>query len=77
MQHLEKVIIFVIMLMVLVYTVLVDRNFPQNRKVSIPKQETPAPLPSPSSKNETSFFPESAPQPEDEVIIEETFTEVP
>ena len=74
MQHLEKVIIFVIMLIVLVYTVLVDRNFPQNRKIPISKQETHAP---PSSKKEASFFPESDPLPEDEHIIEETFTEDP
>ena len=75
MRHLEKVIIFAIMLLVLIYTLLVNRNFPQNRKVPISKQEIP--VPQPALKNEASFFPESEPLPEDESIIEETFTEVP
>ncbi len=74
-RDLENVIIFGIMLMVLIYTVRVDRNFPKNRKVPITKQEVP--FPQPASKEEASFFPESEPLPEDERIIEETFTEVP
>ncbi|MCH7623162.1 MAG: hypothetical protein IIB46_03680 [Nitrospinae bacterium] len=77
MRHLEKAIIFIIMLMVLIYTVRVDRNFPQNRKVPITKIEIPVPVPQPVSKKKASFFPESEPSPEDEGIIEETFTEVP
>jgi len=63
--------------MVLIYTVRVDRNFSQNRKVPNAKQEIPAPVPQPASKKEASFFPESEPSPEEESIIEETFTEVP
>ena len=63
--------------MVLIYTVQVDRNFPQNRKVPITKQDVPAPVPQPASKIRASFFPESETSLEDESIIEETFTEVP
>ena len=63
--------------MVLIYTVRVDRNFPQNRKVPITKLEIPVPVPQPISKKEASFFPESEPMPGDKSIIEETFTEVP
>ena len=77
MQHLEKVIIFTIMLMVLIYTIRVDRNFPQNRNIPISKQEPSAPPPQPAPKKNASFFPESEPLPGDESIIEETFTEVP
>jgi len=76
-RHLEKAIIFIIMLMVLIYTVRVDRNFPQNRKIPISKQEIPVSAPQPAPKKNASFFPESEPMPGDESIIEETFTEVP
>ena len=57
--------------MVLIYTVRVDRNFPQNRKVPITKLEIPVPVPQPVSKKEASFFPESEPMPGDKSIIEE------
>ncbi len=74
MRHWEKATIFAIMLMVLIYTVNVDRKSPD------PKNETApisTPLPPASPKSEAGFFPESDPEPEDESIIEETFTEVP
>lgn len=77
MRHLEKIIIFALMLIVLIYTVLVARNFPKNRQFPTPKQEISAPLPELSSPKEANFFPESVPSPGDESIIEETFTEVP
>ena len=77
MQHLEKVIMFTIMLMVLIYTVQVNRNPSKNIETPISKQEIPAPAPEPTPKKETGFFPESEPTLEDESIIEGTFTEVP
>ncbi len=79
MRHLEKVIIFAIMMLVLIYTAyvyqLIDQKFIKTRNAPISKQAPPAPKP--SAKKEASFFPESDPSPEDESIIEETFTEVP
>ena len=75
MQHLEKVIIFSIMVMVLIYTVNVDRTPLPSKNQIVPISKGPAPRP--VTKNKTSFFPESEPGPEDESIIEETFTEVP
>jgi hypothetical protein len=75
MRHLEKVIIFSIMVMVLIYTVNVDRTpLPSKNRIA-PISNGPAPRP--VAKNKASFFPESNPSPEDESIIEETFTEVP
>jgi hypothetical protein len=76
-RYLEKIIIFAIMLMVLIYTVRVDRNPPKNDKIPISKQEALAPEPQPASTSPKSFFPESVSSPEDEAIIEETFTEIP
>ena len=75
MRHLEKVIIFSIMVMVLIYTVNVDRTPLPSKKLIVPISNglTPRPV----IKNKASFFPESAPSPEDESIMEETFTEVP
>ena len=71
MRHLEKLVIFTLMVMVLIYTVNVDRIAPS------PKQEIPASISPPATQNNASFFPESEPNSEDESIIEETFTEVP
>lgn len=81
MRHLEKMIIFSIIILVLIYTVFVyqsiDQKFIKNRSAPASKQEIPAANPEPSSKNEASFFPESDPSIEDKSIIEETFMEVP
>ncbi len=76
-QYLEKIIIFTFLLTVLIYTVQVDRNSPKNRQIPITKQEIPAPPPKVVPPKEASFFPESVPAPEDETIIEETFSEIP
>jgi hypothetical protein len=66
---LEKVILATIMVMVLIYTLIVDRNpSKSDQKTHVPR---------PSSENQKSFFPKSNPNPEDESIVEETFTEVP
>lgn len=65
------------MLIVLIYTVRVDRNSPKNRPFPTQKQEISAPAPKLSPPKEASFFPESVPSPEDESIVEETFTEFP
>jgi hypothetical protein len=75
MRHLEKVIIFSIMVMVLVYTVNVERTPLPPKKRIVPISNVPAPQP--VTKNNAGFFPESEPSPEDESIVEETFTEVP
>jgi hypothetical protein len=81
MRHLEKIFIFTIMMVVLIYTVNVERDISSSRKNSFTVSTSPppatAPSPQPVTKNEDGFFPESEPTPEDESIIEETFTEVP
>ena len=75
MQNLEKVIIFCIMVMVLIYTVNVDRAPLPSKNRVVPISN--GPVTQPVTKNKASFFPENDPSPEDESIIEETFTEVP
>jgi uncharacterized membrane protein required for colicin V production len=74
---LEKVIIFAIVLMVLIYTVAVAPTPPQSQNKTVPISTQPPPDLKPVSKKEAGFFPESVPNPDDESIIEETFTEVP
>lgn len=69
MRHLEKVILVTIMVIVLIYTLNVDRNpSKSDQKTNISRT---------SAENEKSFFPKSDPNPDDESIIEETFIEVP
>lgn len=63
------------MVMVLIYTVNVDRPPLTSKNQIVPISNSPAPRP--IEKNKDSFFPESDPSPEDESIIEETFNEVP
>jgi len=77
MRHLEKVIIFAIMVMVLIYTVTIDRTIPYSQKRIVPIATEPPSTSRPITRNKASFFPESEPSLEDESIIEETFTEVP
>lgn len=81
MRHLEKVFIFTIMVVVLIYTANVERDISHSRKSSFTISTSPSPATAPSpphiEKNEVGFFPKSEPAPEDESIIEETFTEVP
>jgi hypothetical protein len=81
MRHLEKVFIFTIMVVVLIYTANVEHDISSSRKSSVTISTSPPPAttlsPQPDAKNETGFFPESEPTLEDESIVEETFTEVP
>ena len=63
--------------MVLIYTVNVAPNPPHSQNKTVPISIQIPPEPEPVSKKEAGFFPESVPSPEDESIIEETFTEVP
>jgi len=63
--------------MVLIYTVTVGPNPPHLPKKTVPISIKPPPSLKPVPKKEASFFPESLPNPDDESIIEETFTEVP
>jgi hypothetical protein len=73
MRHFEKIFIFTMMVVVLIYTVNVERDFSDSTQPAL----LPAPAPQSATKNEASFFPENEPVQEDESIIEETFTEVP
>ncbi|MDA0691714.1 MAG: hypothetical protein O3A78_12005 [Nitrospinae bacterium] len=75
MQHLEKLVILTLLILVLIYTILVNRTI-------IPKDLAPAPKPethlsgSSSATNKDSFFPPPGP-PMGEDITEESFTESP
>jgi len=74
---LEKIIIFAIVLMVLIYTMNVAPNLPPSQNKTVPISIQISPSLKPVQKKETGFFPRSVPNPDDESIIEETFTEVP
>ena len=63
--------------MVLIYTVFVAPNPPHSPKKTVPISIQIPPDPKPLPKKEASFFPRSVPNPDDESIIEETFTELP
>ncbi|GJL80316.1 MAG: hypothetical protein NPINA01_33050 [Nitrospinaceae bacterium] len=77
MRLLEKLIISTFMLLVLIYTVHVNRSLTPRTPVPIPKTEKPIEKPPVSPVNEDSFFPPPEPPLGEKDIIEESFTELP
>lgn len=77
MQHLEKLIILTLMILVLIYTIHVNRTIIPKDPVPSLKQEKPISNSPVFPKNEDSFFPTSEPPLGAEDIKEESFTEPP
>jgi hypothetical protein len=75
-QHLEKLVILTLLILVLIYTILVNRTiFP---KISAPAPEQETQLSGSSNfTNKDSFFPPPEPPMGAEDIKEESFTESP
>jgi hypothetical protein len=75
-QHLEKLVISILMIAVLIYTVSVNRARLPLDPAPAPKQETHLSGAS-GLENKDSFFPPSEPPMGAEEITEESFTESP
>ena len=76
MQHLEKLVILTLLIVVLIYTILANRTIISKISVPAPKQETHLSGAS-SATNNDSFFPPPEPPIGSEEITEESFTESP
>jgi len=75
-QHLEKLILLTLMIVVLVYTILTNRTLLPKDPAPAPKQETHL-SGSSDFTNKDSFFPPPEPPMGAEEIIEESFMESP